>query len=53
MEEVEESFVYGISEKEDKNNLKVAVKVVYNENDVKEKYKDISEDELYKIIWKK
>lgn len=53
LEEVEESFVYGISEKEDKNDLKVAVKVVYNEKVVKEKYKDISEDELYKIIWEK
>lgn len=53
LEEVEESFIYGISEKEDKNDLKVAVKVVYNENVVKEKYKDISEDELYKIIWEK
>ena len=53
LEEVEESFVYGISEKEDKNDLKVAVKVVYNEKVVKEKYRDISEDELYKIIWEK
>ena len=53
LEEVEECFVYGISKKEDKNDLKVAVKVVYNEKVVKEKYKDISEDELYKIIWEK
>lgn len=53
LEEVEECFVYGISDKEDKNDLKVCVKVVYNEHVVKEKYKEISEDELYKIIWEK
>ncbi len=53
LDEVEESFVYGISEKEDKNDLKVAVKVVYNEKNVIEKYGNISEDEIYKIIWDK
>ena len=53
LEEVEECFVYGMSDKEDKNNLKVCVKIVYNKQIVKEKYKDISEEELYKIIWEK
>lgn len=53
LEEVEECFVYGRSDKEDKNNLKVCVKIVYNKQIVKEKYKDISEEELYKIIWEK
>ena len=37
LEEVEECFVYGMSDKEDKNNLKVCVKIVYNKQIVKEK----------------
>ena len=53
LEEIEESFVYGMPNKEDKNDVKVSVKVVYNKDEVKEKYGDISEDELYKIIWMK
>ncbi len=53
LEEVEECFVYGMPEKEDKNDFKVSVKVVYNESIVKEKYGEITEDELYKMIWAK
>ena len=52
-EEIEESFVFGMSDKEDKSKIKVAVKVVYNKEIVKEKYGDISQEELYKIIWNK
>lgn len=43
IEEVEESFVFGMPSKEDKNNLKISVKVVYDEKIVKEKYGDITE----------
>ncbi len=53
IEEVDESFVYGKKNENDINDSKVSVKVVYNEKIVKEKYKDISEEELYKIIWQK
>ena len=53
LDEVEECMVYGLARKEDKNDLKVCIKVVYNEQEVKEKYQDISEDDLYKIIWDK
>lgn len=53
IEEIEESFVYGIPSKEDKNDLKVSVKVVYNESVVKEKYGNIAEEELHKILWDK
>ncbi len=53
IEEIEECFVYGIPNKEDKNDLKLSVEVVYNENIVKEKYGDIGEEELYKILWTK
>lgn len=51
--EVEECFVYGMPEKEDKNDFKISVKVVINELAVKEKYGDIEEAELHKIIWAK
>ena len=52
-EEIEESFAYGMQDKEDKSKVKVAVKVVYNKEIVKEKYGDITQEELYKIIWNK
>ena len=52
-EEIEESFVYGMPDKEDKSKIKVAVEVVYNKEIVKEKYGDISKEDLYKIIWNK
>ena len=51
--EVEECFVYGMPEEDDENDVKVSVKVVYNESYVKDKYGDIAEEELYKIIWNK
>lgn len=52
-EEIEESFVYGMPDKEDKSKIKVAVEVVYNKEIVKEKYGDISEEDLFSIIWNK
>ena len=48
---VEESMVFGMPDKEDKNDITVSVKVVYNKDAVKEKYNDISKEGLYKIIW--
>lgn len=51
--EVEECFVYGMPEKEDKNDFKISVKVVINAPVVKEKYGDITEEELHKILWTK
>ena len=52
-EEIEESFVYGKVDKEDESKIKVAVKVVYNKEIVKEKYGDIEYEKLYDIIWNK
>ena len=49
-EEIEESFVYGKVDKEDESKIKVAVKVVYNKEIVKEKYGDIEHEKLYDII---
>ncbi len=51
--EVEECFVYGMPDEDDENDVKVSVKVVYNESYVNGKYGKISEEELYKIIWNK
>ena len=46
---VAESMVYGMPKDDD---LVVSVKIVYNETYVKQKFGDISEDELHDIIWK-
>ncbi len=51
IELVEECMVFGMPDKNDKNDVKLSVKVVYNKEVAKEKYKDKNEDELYKIIW--
>ncbi len=53
LEEVEESFVYGMPTENNEDNIKVSVKVVYNEDVVKKKYGDIDPKELYEIIWNK
>ncbi len=48
---VEECMVFGIQDQRDKSDYRIAVKIVYNKEEVKEKYPNISEEELYKIIW--
>ena len=47
--EVEESFIYGMAQKGDKNDPMVSVKIVYN----KEAIKNRSEEELYDTLWNK
>ena len=49
--EVEESFVFGMPEEDDPSKIKVAIKVVYNKDKVKEKYGDISKEDLHEKIW--
>lgn len=51
LELVEETMVFGLPDKIDKNDLKLSVKIVYNKEVAKEKYNGKSEDELYKILW--
>ena len=51
LDEVEESYVYGLPGAEDKNDVKVAVKIVYNEKITKMKYPNADEKELHDIIW--
>lgn len=48
---IEECFVFGLPDEVDKNDVKLSVKVVYNKDEVKEKYGDISEEEIRTIIW--
>lgn len=53
LEEVQESFVYGLPENNDKNDVKIAVKIVYDEKVIKSKHPDINEDELHALLWNK
>lgn len=53
LEEVEESFVYGLPENNDKNDVKIAVKIVYDEKAIKAKHPDMSKDELHTLLWNK
>ena len=48
---IEECFVFGFPSKENANNIKLSVKIVYNKSVVKEKYGEISQDDIYKLIW--
>ena len=53
LDEVQECIVFAIPDEKDKNDVKLSVKVVYDKEEVKEKYGDISKEELEKIIWTK
>jgi len=48
---VEECMVFGMPDKEDKNDITLSVKVVYNKETAKEKYPNSNEEELKKIVW--
>ena len=49
LEEVEESFIYGMPQNGNKNDPMVSLEVVYTEDAIKDK----TEEELKKIIWDK
>ena len=51
MELVEECMVFGMPDENDKNDVKLAVKIVYNKEVAKEKYPNANKEEIYKIIW--
>ena len=48
---VSECMVFGMPNKNDKNDVKLSVKAVYDEEAIKEKYSNISDDELYDALW--
>lgn len=51
LDEVKECMVYG--KPEDDGDVAISVKIVYDEEVVKNQYGDITEEELRKIIWPK
>lgn len=53
LDEVSECIVYGMPDNKDKNDIKLSVKVVYDTEVVKEKYSDLSKEELEEAIWQK
>ena len=53
LDEVLECLVYGIPDKKDQNDIKLSVKIVYDKDVVKEKYPNITQEELEHIIWQK
>ena len=48
---VKECMVFGLSKKDDKNDVDPAVKIVYDKEVSKKNYSGKSEDELHDIIW--
>lgn len=50
---IKESFVYGKSESENENDLKLCVKIVYDEDLIKEIYKTEDEEKIKELIWEK
>ena len=51
LELVKECMVFGMPSENDKNDVKLSVKIVYDEEVVSEKYPTKKEDELNEIIW--
>ena len=48
---VEECMVFGMPDISNKNDVKLSVKIVYNKEVAKEKYPDVSKEELKQIVW--
>ena len=48
---VSECIVFGMPDKNDKNDITLSAKVVYDTEVAKEKYPDASEEDLKKIVW--
>ena len=53
IEEIEESFVFGMPDEKDENDVTLAVKAVYNKDIVKDRHGEKTEEEIYEIIWNK
>ena len=51
LELVEESFVFGMPDEEDENDVTISAKIVYNKDIVKEKYGEKTNEEIHDIIW--
>ena len=53
IEGIEESFIYGKQVSEDKDNIKIFAKIVYNEEVVKNAYKVKTNEEIYNALLEK
>ena len=53
LDEVLECMVFGIPEKDDKNDIKLSIKIVYDKKLMKEKYDTEDETKIREIIWLK
>ena len=53
LDEVKECMVFGMPDNKEKNDVKLSVKIVYDKEYVEQKYPNINEEELEKIIWNK
>lgn len=52
LDDVSECMVFGLPDKDDKNDITLSVKVVYDKQYIKEQLKDTTEQEIYDLIWK-
>ena len=50
IEGVKESFIFGKQQSEDKENIKINVKIVFDREIVKEVYKVENDDDIYKVL---
>ena len=49
---VKECMVFGMPNQNDKNDVMLSVKIVYNKEEANEKYPNMNENELYNMMWK-
>ena len=50
---VSECMVFGLPDEDNENDYTLSVKVVYDEETIKEKYSELSDEELEKVLWDK
>ncbi len=53
IEGVKESFIFGKSQSEDKENIKINVKIVFDRKIIQETYKVKTEEEIYNVLFEK
>ena len=49
---VEESMVFGLPDKNDKNDIMVSVKISYNKEVREKEYSNLSDEEFFNEVWK-
>ena len=53
IEGVKESFIFGKQQTDDKDNIKIHVKIVFNKDIMKEAYKVEKEEDIYRVLTEK